>query len=543
MLPGKKKRILAYFNKRFGNNPLEFPDVIRCRDRLPQIRIFHDTFFAAEDGDEYAVDDVTWSDLEMDEVFLRINQTGSYIGEQVLYQTLRSGNDSLFRENRQMTDALAEKEKARQDLALRLYPIGKRKESYYLPEFFANAGLLRPGHSWVFHILQACLVITLVLAVCFRTMPFYAALALNVIVNFIIYMQMKMKYDVLLSSFSGIGQVLELYEWSLQQDEIPLPADSCMEEHAGKLKKIRKKIGILIYTKQATFTGDVTGLLFDYLLGVTLIDVGRIDGILRLIDENREAVLDVFTFVGKLDTALSVLSFRNSLTHWCQPVLTEAGDLAAQGLYHPLLKEPVSNDFTLRDRAILTGANASGKSTFMKSLAVNVILSQTIDTACCSALSIPLLKVMTSMAIRDDVVSGESYYVREVRYLKRMLDEISRGTMTLCVIDEILKGTNQAERLAASEAVLKYMAQFQGYCIIATHDMELVEKLQQLYKRYYFESHIIENNVSFDYKIHPGEGGESNALALLRAFGFPEEIVRDANALIASAVDASCISV
>ena len=486
MLPGKKKRILAYFNKRFGNNPLEFPDVIRCRDRLPQIRIFHDTFFAAEDGDEYAVDDVTWSDLEMDEVFLRINQTGSYIGEQVLYQTLRSGNDSLFRENRQMTDALAEKEKARQDLALRLYPIGKRKESYYLPEFFANAGLLRPGHSWVFHILQACLVITLVLAACFRTMPFYAALALNVIVNFIIYMQMKMKYDVLLSSFSGIGQVLELYEWSLQQDEIPLPADSCMEEHAGKLKKIRKKIGILIYT---------------------------------------------------------VLSFRNSLTHWCKPVLTEGGDLTAQGLYHPLLKEPVSNDFTLRDRAILTGANASGKSTFMKSLAVNVILSQTIDTACCSALSIPLLKVMTSMAIRDDVVSGESYYVREVRYLKRMLDEISRGTMTLCVIDEILKGTNQAERLAASEAVLKYMAQFQGYCIIATHDMELVEKLQQLYKRYYFESHIIENNVSFDYKIHPGEGGESNALALLRAFGFPEEIVRDANALIASAADASCISV
>ena len=87
------------------------------------------------------------------------------------------------------------------------------------------------------------------------------------------------------------------------------------------------------------------------------------------------------------------------------------------------------------------------------------------------------------------------------------------------------------------------MAQFQGYCIIATHDMELVEKLQQLYKRYYFESHIIENNVSFDYKIHPGEGGESNALALLRAFGFPEEIVRDANALIASAADASCISV
>ena len=94
----------------------------------------------------------------------------------------------------------------------------------------------------------------------------------------------------------------------------------------------------------------------------------------------------------------------------------------------------------------------------MKSLAVNVILAQTIDTACCMSFTLPMIKVMTSMAIRDDVVSGESYYVREVRYLKRMLDEIGQGRLTLCVIDEILKGTNQTERLAASEAVLKYTA-------------------------------------------------------------------------------------
>ena len=210
-------------------------------------------------------------------------------------------------------------------------------------------------------------------------------------------------------------------------------------------------------------------------------------------------------------------------------------------MYHPLIKDPVSNDFTLHDRAILTGANASGKSTFMKSLAVSVILAQTIDTACGARFSLPAMKVMTSMAIRDDVVSGESYYVREVRYLKRMLDEIARGTMTLCVIDEILKGTNQAERLAASEAVLKYLTQFPGYCIIATHDMELVERLRDLYRSYYFESHITENNVTFDYKIHPGQGGESNALALLQAFGFPDEIIQEANALVYLEKDFGCI--
>ena len=214
--------------------------------------------------------------------------------------------------------------------------------------------------------------------------------------------------------------------------------------------------------------------------------------------------------------------------------LNAQGEIVSNGLYHPLIREPVVNDFTLYDRAILTGANASGKSTFMKSLAVNAILAQTIDTACCTSLSMPQLKVMTSMAIRDDVVSGESYYVREVRYLKRMLDEIGQGTMTLYVIDEILKGTNQKERLAASEAVLKYLTHFPGFCMIATHDIELVNKLQEMYAPYYFESHITENNVTFDYCIHPGRGGESNALALLRAFGFPDEIIQDANQTISS---------
>ncbi len=103
-----------------------------------------------------------------------------------------------------------------QDLALRLYPIGKRQESYYLPEFFANAGLLRPGHGWVFKVLQLILAGSILSAVIFRTMPFYVVLLLSLGVNFIVYMLMKMKYDVLLSSMSGIGQVLELYEWCMK---------------------------------------------------------------------------------------------------------------------------------------------------------------------------------------------------------------------------------------------------------------------------------------------------------------------------------------
>ena len=95
MFPGRKKRILRYFDARFGKDPMDSADALRCRDRLPQIRILNDTLSDTGKGNPYAVDEVTWTDLEMDEVFIRMNQTGSYIGEQVLYQTLHNGSATI----------------------------------------------------------------------------------------------------------------------------------------------------------------------------------------------------------------------------------------------------------------------------------------------------------------------------------------------------------------------------------------------------------------------------------------------------------------
>ena len=105
--------------------------------------------------------------------------------------------------------------------------------------------MLRPGRNWIFRLLQAALVFTILMAFIFRTFPFYVLLAANVITNFIVYMLMKTKYDVLLSSFSGIGQVLELFEWSIRQKKISLLVNDRMKESVAGLKKIRKKIGVV----------------------------------------------------------------------------------------------------------------------------------------------------------------------------------------------------------------------------------------------------------------------------------------------------------
>ena len=534
----EKKKLKARLKARFGNNPMEEATAGQTRERIPQIRLFYDQMEKGADYAEYSIDDVTWSDLEMDEVFLRINHTRCYIGEQVLYETLRSGREDFFRKNREWLQMLTEEEETRLELEIRLQSIGKKQESYYLPEFFHSAKLLMPGHDWVFRMLQIILAAAVLLAVIFRTMPFLLLLAASAGINFIVHFLMKMKYDILLSSLGGLGKMLDLCGWCLSRKEKMPPGTGELKQKWQKLKGLRRKLGRFVYARQSSMTGDPTGLLYEYLLGITMMDMTRLNGILKMIDENREAVEELYRFAGSLDAAVSIVSFRESLTEWSYPEITDADEtpaaesIRAGGLYHPLIKDPVSSDFILYDRAIITGANASGKSTFMKALAVSVILAQTIDTCCAASFSFPSVKVMTSMAIRDDVVTGESYYVREVRYLKRMLDVIGSGVRTLCVIDEILKGTNQTERLAASEAVLDYISRRPGFCVVATHDLSLLEKLKDKYAPYFFESIIEEGTVSFTYKIRSGMGGDTNALALLKAFGFPEEILAQAHSLI-----------
>lgn len=205
-------------------------------------------------------------------------------------------------------------------------------------------------------------------------------------------------------------------------------------------------------------------------------------------------------------------------------------------LYHPLLKDAVPNDGTLAKTIIITGANASGKSTFMKGIAVNVILAQTIHTCAAREFAIPMMDVMSSVAIRDDILLGESYYVREVKYMKRMLQRLEEKRLVLFVIDEIMKGTDQKESLAVSLSLLHYLRHKNCFVIAATHDRELVERLESGYVRYYFDCRYEDGQLQFDYLLRPGFGGETNAVRLLKQFDFPEEILLYADRILKEGV-------
>ncbi len=244
----------------------------------------------------------------------------------------------------------------------------------------------------------------------------------------------------------------------------------------------------------------------------------------------------LYAALGEIDAAVCALSFRKSLPGFCVPSFQDKSSIAFEGLYHPLLAEPVCNDGEIARHSIVTGSNASGKSTFIKALAINGILAQTIHTCCANRFAARPALVMTSMAVRDDITEGESYFITELKSLKRILDMLPK-CYCACYIDEILRGTNTPERIAASCAVLDYLAKRDCLCVVASHDIELAGLLLHTHDNYSFAERVTQAGIRFDYKLLDGAAKTRNAILLLEHMGFDAAIVKQAKALFERAND------
>ena len=179
-------------------------------------------------------------------------------------------------------------------------------------------------------------------------------------------------------------------------------------------------------------------------------------------------------------------------------------------------------------RVAIVGPTGCGKSTFIKTIAVNVILAQSIHTCTAKRMHLPHAKMITSMAVRDDILSGDSYFIKEIKYLKRILDALSEDELVICIIDEILRGTNTQERIAASKAIMEYLAHHNCIAIVASHDKELTELEKTGYDNYHFSEEFGEADIVFDYKLQKGPANSQNAIRLLSFTGFPETIIERA---------------
>jgi DNA mismatch repair ATPase MutS len=133
------------------------------------------------------------------------------------------------------------------------------------------------------------------------------------------------------------------------------------------------------------------------------------------------------------------------------------------------------------------------------------------------------------MALRDNMLNGESYFIAEIKSLKRIFSRVNSEITCLCVIDEVLRGTNTIERIAASSQLLHALSRENTCIFAATHDIELTYILSDVFSNKHFEEDINDDDIIFDYKIKDGRATSRNAIKLLKIMGFSSDIIKNAN--------------
>jgi len=202
----------------------------------------------------------------------------------------------------------------------------------------------------------------------------------------------------------------------------------------------------------------------------------------------------------------------------------------ARALGHPLLKaeSKVCNDFELNENteiAILTGSNMAGKSTFLRTVGVNLCLAYAGAPVNAERLQVSLFRVFTCVKVSDSVQDGLSYFYAEVKRLKALLSaaEQEEGQPLMFLIDEIFRGTNSRERLIGARAFVRTLARFPALGLIATHDLELVKLADEIgeAENFHFREEVREGKMIFDYQLRPGPCPTTNALHIMRLEGLP----------------------
>lgn len=491
-------------------------------------------YFRRKENQGFYIDDITWNDLDMDRIYGQINQTVSSPGEDVLYDMIRR---PLFDQREvdrreKLICFFAENKEKREEMQIMLSKVGKTWHSSLTDTILAleNAPEVKTG---IHFLMLGILLLNLFVLIPFYPVPGFLLLILLSTGNVIYYYagNDRARVAAFLDCFSSLLSMLDLAE-KIEHVKWPEIQEQMEAVRQGKkaLEGLKKRSFFLTSKNEAS--GDPAQLILDYFRMVFHMDILTYNKTLRIAKDKTKEIMLLIDNIGELDAVISIASFRELLPLWCRPEFTdpEQGHISmqAEDIYHPLIREAVANSIHADSAILVTGSNASGKSTFLKNVAINSILAQTVLTCPCYSYQAPFFKVMTSMALRDDLSGGESYFIVEIRSLKRILDESKKEEPMLCIIDEVLRGTNTIERIAASSRILSALNQNWVLPFAATHDIELSYILDAQYRNLHFEEEVCEHEVLFNYLLKEGRAVSRNAIKLLSMLEYDPEIVREA---------------
>ena len=520
MLRNRKKRLKEKLLSEFGNlkdesfNFSEIENYFRKKNHNPAFQ---------------TLSDKTCNDLDFEELFMFFDRTNSKVGQQFLYNKLRNIplDPTKDRSHEKLLAEFTNDPEFRLSVQGQLSKLNE-KEAYYIASLFQDEILKPPKWYFIVPLLSFASVLSFIM-VFFNPIYFLVIFGLCIINIVIHYWNKKNLYNY----FSSIPQLSKLNSVAqeLFKNSNLKHINPDLMKSANVLNKVNSSMSVFNFEMKMQSDGQlVFWVLMEFVKIVFLIEPLFLFGTLKRIDTKRAQIEDVFLFVGEIDAIVSIASLRKGLKSFCTPeIIDEQKRLYAQEVYHPLIENCVKNNLKVNNKSILlTGSNMSGKTSFIRTIAINVITGLTINTCFAEQFSMPQVRIYSAIRISDDLMNNRSYYFEEVITIKEMIDKSKEGNLNLFLLDEMFKGTNTVERIAAGKAVLSSLNEENNIVFVSTHDIELADLLKNEYDLYHFSEIVDHKTVDFDYKLKVGKLKNRNAISILQLNDYPESIIKEA---------------
>lgn len=471
--------------------------------------------------------DKTCKDLDFEELFMFIDRTTSKVGQQCLYNKLRviPYNTNNTDKKEQLIKKLTDDIDFRIKTQLQLKKLNK-DDVFYIASLFQDEYQKPPKWFFIIRILSFTSLLLLIMLPLNLQMLF-VFLGIFLVNIGIHYWNKRNLYKYL----SSIPQLLRLNSIAknLYKDQLLRDIDPELQNSILLINQVRNRMSFfrleagLQNEAQAIFWGILELFKIAFLLEPLLLF-----GVLNRLDLKRKEIEDVFSFVGEIDILISIASLRNGLVNYCVPKISDS-KLSAKSVYHPLIPDCITNSIEISNKSILlTGSNMSGKTSFIRTIGLNMITGLTLNTCFAVSMKIPRARIYSAIRISDDLMNDKSYYFEEVLTIKEMVDKSLTGNSNLFLLDEIFKGTNTIERISAGKAVLSTLSKNNNIVFVSTHDIELTDMMSDEYQLYHFSEIVKDNNVDFDYKLKEGKLKNRNAIRILQINNYPNDLINEA---------------
>ncbi|MFA5909730.1 MAG: hypothetical protein WC815_13210 [Vicinamibacterales bacterium] len=496
--------------------------------KMEAIAEYHRSIILAN-GIGRSLDDRTWNDLNLDEVFQSIDRTESTIGQQALYHRLRRQDAGDLDGFEHLVEWMSANPATRERIQLALAVL-RDPDGYDLWWLAQRDALTRPRWHLLF-VVWAGVVLTAFLAIPVWPSAFLIPVA-GAAVNLLVRTKTAWRTSSMIGPFRQISALVSSAE--IIRASLPEPITASLSRELPKIARlnaIARWVG-----RDPSKSNELIAGFWEYLNLLFLLDINALSLAVGELRSCSRALLSVIATVGEVDAAISVASFRAATETWARPRFQPVGSRAIlTGIRHPLVVDAVPNSIELGPPhgVLVTGSNMSGKSTFLRTVGVTAVMAQSINTCLATDYRAPVLQVQSCIGRADDLVEGKSYYLVEVEEVLSRVTASASADPHLFLFDELFRGTNAVERIAVGEAVLRELVRDSGrgrnhLVLAATHDAELVELLRDEYQACHFADSIGPEGLTFEYRLEPGPATTRNAITLLELHGAPQTVVRSA---------------